>query len=71
MALSGRIVINPEDLRDGNGTLRRALELWNSRRGPVQYNSWQSVYFSLIREHGYADESAIQGETPSDMPIVQ
>ena len=65
MAQSGRVNINPEDLRGGNGTMRRALELWSCRHGPVQYNQWQSVYFALIREHGYVDEEAAVGELPS------
>ena len=64
MALSGRVIINPEDLRDGDGTLRRALELWSCRNGPVQYNKWQSVYFALIRDYGYADEETSMGEDP-------
>ena len=41
-----------------------ALSLWSSRNGPVQYNHWQSVYFSLIRDYGYADEEAGAGEDP-------
>ena len=65
MALTGRAHINPEDLRDGNGTLRRALELWICRHGPIQYNQWQSLYFSLIREHNYKDEDAFPLESAS------
>ena len=49
MAMSGQVAINPEDLRDGDGTMRRALELWSARKGPVVYNQWQSVYFAIIR----------------------
>ncbi len=58
MASSGRVNINPEDLRDGDGTLRRGLELWSCRNGPVRNNQWQSVFFALIREHGLTDEEA-------------
>ena len=63
MASSERATINPEDLRDGDGTLRRALELWSCRNGPVQYNQWQSVFFALVREYGVRDEEAFSGET--------
>ena len=65
MALSGKVTINPEHLQGGNGTLHRALELWSCRNGPVQYNTWQSVFFGLIRDHGYKDEGAVDGETSS------
>ena len=65
MASSERIIVNPEHLRDGNGTLRRALELWSCRNGPVQYNQWQSVFFALIMEHGMEDEEALPGESQS------
>ena len=60
MALTGRVHVNPEDLRDGNGTLRRALELWICRHGPIQYNQWQSLYFALLR-NGRTDEEAPEG----------
>ena len=66
MASSGRVNVNPEDLRGGDGTMRRALELWSCRHGPVRYNQWQSVFFALIREHGVKDEGAVKKEPPSD-----
>ena len=46
VAVSERATINPEDLRDGDGTLSLALQLWSSRNSPVQYNKWQSVFFA-------------------------
>jgi hypothetical protein len=49
MASSGKVVINIEDLRDGDGTLRRALELWSSRNDPVNYEQWRSLFSQLAR----------------------
>ena len=71
MASHGRVQVNPEHLRDGNGTLHRAMELWSCRNGAVAYNQWQSVYFTLLREHGYVDEywaerGAAAGDHPSE-----
>ena len=63
MASSGRVVVNPEDLRGGDGTIRRALELWSCRNGPIRYNEWQSLFFGLIREHGFEDDEAPSGES--------
>ena len=48
---TGRVVIDPNDLSGGDGTLRMAMELWCAKKGPVKYNVWQSVYFGLIRDH--------------------
>ena len=56
MASSGKVTISKEDLRDGDGTLKRALELWSCRNGPASYNAWQSLYWGLIRDYGYHDE---------------
>ena len=36
--------MSPDDLKDGDGTLRRALELWSCRNDPATYNQWQSVF---------------------------
>lgn len=58
MASSERVTINPEGLRDGDGTLRRALERWSCRTGPVKYNQWQSVFSTLVREYEMKDEEA-------------
>ena len=57
MASSGRVQVDPEHLRGGDRTLRRAMELWSCRNGAVPYNKWQSVYFALIRR-GYEDRTA-------------
>jgi hypothetical protein len=64
MASSGKVTINAEHLNDGDGTLQRALELWSCRNGPVPYNYWQSVYFGLLRDHGYNDEYYAQRPAP-------
>ena len=62
-------IVDPDDLRDGNGTLRRALELWSCRNGPVQYNTWQSVFFAMIREHGIIDTEAVPDESKSERQL--
>eukprot|EP00973_Karenia_brevis_P025550 3526684-Karenia_brevis.AAC.1 len=54
MAASGFANLTMDDIKDGDGTLYRALELWASRKGPVKYNQWQSAYFALTRM-GYED----------------
>ena len=63
MALSERVTINPDHIKDGDGTVRRALELWSCRYGPVGYNLWQSAYFALIRDHAINDVEAAPGES--------
>ena len=57
MATSERVVINPDHLEGGDGTVAMALQLWSSRNGPVKYNVWQSLYFQLCRD-GYVDATA-------------
>ena len=54
MAMSERVVINPDHLEGNDGTVAMAMQLWSSRNGPVKYNMWQSLYFALCRE-GYVD----------------
>jgi hypothetical protein len=56
MASSGNVTIDITQLREGDGSLKMALELWSIRNGPAPYNQWQSVYNELLREHGYSDE---------------
>jgi hypothetical protein len=56
MASFGKVTIKAEHLLKGDGTLYRALELWSCRNGPVPQNQWQSLYWGLIRDHGYHDE---------------
>ena len=63
---SGAIVINPEHLEGGDGTMAMALQLWSCRNGPVVYNQWQSLYFAL-RRSGITDEAHPPGETQGDM----
>ena len=66
MASNERAVINPQDLIGGDGTLRVALELWNSQYGAVKYNQWMSAFFAMTRDYGMRDTEAPPGETPSD-----
>ncbi len=32
-----------------------AMRLWSSQNSPCNYNTWQSLYFQLVRQ-GYTDE---------------
>ena len=50
MALSEPVVINPDHVAEGDGTIQNAMQLWSCRNGPVNYNKWQSVYFALRRQ---------------------
>ncbi len=63
MAPGGRVEIDPDDLQNGDGTLRLAMKLWCAKHGPVQYNAWQLVFFALMRDHGYVDLEAPEGES--------
>ena len=65
MASSGKVVIDPEHVKDGDGTLRTALQLWCCRNGPVQFNQWQSAFFALARMPGLTDEETSAGESLS------
>ena len=67
MASSDKVVVNVEHIAEHGGSLKRAMELWSSRNGPVNYNTWQSLYFALLRDHGLTDEEAASGESQSDM----
>ena len=66
MVVSGPVVISPEDLVNGSGTLRRAMELWSCRHGPVRYNQWQSAFFAMMRMPGVEDDEAAPGESLSE-----
>ena len=56
MTSSEKMTVNPEHLRGNDGTVRNALELWSSRNGPIGYNPWVSLYWSLLRDHGLTDQ---------------
>ena len=66
MASSERAQVDPEDIRDANGTVRTELEMWSRANGPVTYNKWQSVYFALLREHGLQDDEVQENESMGD-----
>ena len=69
MASSGSVTIDITHLREGDGSLKMALELWSIRNGPAPYNQWQSVYNELLREHGYKDEYWVQRkQLATDLP---
>ena len=65
MAGSRPVVIDPDHLAGGDGTLRVALWLWSSRNPPITYNIFQSLYFKLVREpeYSYVDDESLDGET--------
>ena len=65
MASSGKVAVNPEHLEGNDGTVYHGLQLWSCWNGPVQYNAWQSVYFSLIRDFKLKDEAPM-GETQAE-----
>jgi len=62
-----RVVVNPDHLIGHDGTVKTALEMWSSRAGPVKYNPWQSVYWSLIRDFGLEDVERVPGESQKDV----
>ena len=64
MAGSRPVVIDPDHLAGGDGTLRAALWLWSSNNPPITYNIFQSLYFKLVREteFPYVDDDAPDGE---------
>ena len=59
------VVVNPDHLYGADNTVKMALQFWSSRNDPVTYNTWQSLYFQLLRA-GYEDDEEEQGETPQD-----
>ena len=70
MASIGRVKIDPEHLRDGDGTVLRAMELWSARNGPVNYNYWQSIYFQLVKPpYGLKDILATSSRMYDPRPV--
>ena len=65
-----KVTINPEDLRDSDGTLFSTLQFWSCWNGPVIYNPWQSMYFALLREYGMVDEECPAGENMSSKRAI-
>ena len=59
-----RVVIDPADVKDSDGTVKGALTLCCGSIGePMGYNPFQSMYFALMREHKCRDEGAVPEET--------
>ena len=59
-----RVVIDPEDVNDSDGTVKGALILCCTSIGePIGYNPFQSMYFALIRDHSCRDEGAVPEES--------
>ena len=65
VASNERAVINPRHLEGSDGTLRQALQLWNSQQGPVTYNQWMSAFFAMTRDFRMTDTEAPLGEGQS------
>ena len=66
MAVSGKAVIALDDIKDSDGTVKGALELWSTKQGPVTYNKWQSAYFQIVKLEGLTDAGAQEGETGAE-----
>ena len=64
MASSEKVVMNLEDFEGSDGTVRHAMDIWSARRGPINYNQWQSLYFGLVRS-GFKDTEAVEDEGQS------
>ena len=64
MAARGRVEINPEHLEGGDGTLIAGLQMWSARNRPLKFTAWQSLYWSLRREH-FAKDASMEGWSPS------
>ena len=59
-----RVVIDPADVNESDGTVKGALLLCCGSIGePMGYNPLQSMYFALIREYSCRDEGAVPEET--------
>ena len=66
MASSSRVTVAAEDIVGSDDTLKGALSVWILNHGVVDYNKFQSVYFSLKRDHHYEDPDEVQGENQSE-----
>lgn len=59
----GKAVITKADIEGHENSLHKAMRIWTARRGaPCMYQTWQSVYYALIREHEFVDEEAVPSE---------
>ena len=68
-ATDERATVIAEDVSGSDGTLRTTLRKWAGRQGPVTYNKWQSVFWTLRREYGL-DEHDLEGATQSQVQRV-
>ncbi len=64
MASTGRaVVIQRNDLMNDHQErvpmMREAVTLCSTRNGPASYNTWQSVYFGLKKEHTTAEDENV------------
>ena len=65
-ATDERATVIAEDVSGSDGTLRTTLRKWAGRQGPVTYNKWQSVFWTLRRDYGL-DEHDLEGATQSQV----
>ncbi len=68
MATAEQVVVNPDHLLGGDGTIETAMRLWSARNSPVTYNKWQSLYFYL-RKNDYSDDAKVVGETQKQLQV--
>ena len=49
MSSGQKVEIAPEDIEGHDGTIESAMEVWTQRRGRINFNQWQSLYYGLKR----------------------
>ena len=68
MASSSRVVFEMEDIAGHHGTLRSAMYLFVFNKGPMNYNEFQSGYFTVKRECSEVlDDEKPESETQADL----
>ena len=69
MAATGRVTVLPADIVGNNGSVYEGLLLWSQKHDPATYNEFQSVFYSLLRDHKLVDLEAAAGETQSERQV--
>ena len=49
MSAGQKVEIAPEDIAGHDGTIESAKGVWTQRRGRINFNQWQSLYYGLRR----------------------
>ena len=66
-----KVTISAEELEafgvsDDDKDLAHVMDQWALAEGPFLYNRWQSLYFHLLRDHGFVDPDAPEDEPPRE-----